>query len=64
MAQNLIANGHVRLNGIRVQKPSIEVKEGDMITMPRGEGALAIRVLTIPLRRGPATEAQGCYSEI
>jgi ribosome-associated heat shock protein Hsp15 len=64
LAQALIATGHVRLNGQRVEKPSIEVKVGDALTLPRGEGALAIRVLILPLRRGPASEAQASYSEI
>ena len=64
LAQALIGEGHVRLNGNRVAKPSVEVKVGDTITMPRGEGALAIRLLSIPQRRGPAPEAQACYSEI
>jgi ribosome-associated heat shock protein Hsp15 len=64
LAQTLIAEGHVRLNGSRVEKPSIEVKVGDIVTLPRGQGALAIRLLSIPPRRGPAPEARACYSEI
>lgn len=64
LAQALIGEGHVRLNGNRVEKPSAEVKVGDTITLPRGQGALAIRLLSIPPRRGPAPEAQACYSEI
>lgn len=64
LAQALVATGHVRLNGVRVEKSSIEVKVGDAITLPRGEGALAIRIVAIPSRRGPAPEAQACYSEI
>jgi ribosome-associated heat shock protein Hsp15 len=64
LAQSLIATGHVRLNGNRVEKPSIEVKAGDTLTLPRGEGALAIRILSIPLRRGPASEARVHYREI
>ncbi len=64
LAQALIGEGHVRLNGNRVEKPSVEVKVGDTITLPRGQGALAIRLLSIPPRRGPAPEAQACYSEI
>lgn len=64
LAQALIGQGHVRLNGNRVEKPSAEVKVGDTITLPRGQGALAIRLLSIPPRRGPAPEAQACYSEI
>jgi ribosome-associated heat shock protein Hsp15 len=63
-AQLLIAEGHVRLNGQRIEKPSIEIKAGDTLTLPRGEGALAIRILTIPPRRGPPAEAQSHYSEI
>ena len=64
LAQTLIAEGHVRLNGSRVEKPSIEVKVGDIVTLPRGQGALAIRLLSTPPRRGPAPEARACYSEI
>ena len=64
LAQTLIAEGHVRLNGSRVEKPSVEVKVGDIVTLPRGQGALAIRLLSIPPRRGPAPEARACYSEI
>jgi ribosome-associated heat shock protein Hsp15 len=64
LAQNLIAAGHVRVNGNRVEKPSFEVKAGDALTLPHGEGALAIRIIFIPLRRGPAPEAQACYTEI
>ncbi|HMS19326.1 RNA-binding S4 domain-containing protein [uncultured Sphingorhabdus sp.] len=64
LAQALIGEGHVRLNGNRVEKPSVEVKVGDTITMPRGQGAVAIRLLSIPQRRGPAPEAQACYTEI
>ncbi|MFD1766560.1 RNA-binding S4 domain-containing protein [Sphingorhabdus buctiana] len=64
LAQALIGEGHVRLNGNRVEKPSLEVKVGDTITLPRGQGALAIRLLSIPPRRGPAPEAQACYDEI
>jgi ribosome-associated heat shock protein Hsp15 len=63
-AQTLIATGHIRVNGQRVEKPSIEAKAGDILTIPHGEGALAICIISIPLRRGPALEAQACYAEI
>jgi ribosome-associated heat shock protein Hsp15 len=64
LAQNLIATGHVRLNGRRVEKPSVEAKAGDVVTLPRDDGAMAIRILAIPIRRGPAPEAQSHYTEI
>lgn len=60
-AQALIGKGHVRINGARVERSSILVHIGDTITLPRGEAVLAIRVLTVPSRRGPALEAQACY---
>lgn len=64
LAQVLVAQGHIRLNGRRVEKPSAEVKVGDALTIPRGDAVLAIRVVAIPPRRGPASEAQACYLEI
>jgi ribosome-associated heat shock protein Hsp15 len=64
LAQALIATGHVRLNGRRVEKSSVEVKAGDSVTMPKGDGAFAFQLITIPLYRGPAAEAQACYREI
>jgi ribosome-associated heat shock protein Hsp15 len=64
LAQNLIATGLIRLNGGRVEKSSVEVQVGDVITLPRGDAAIAIRILTIPPRRGPPAEATACYSEI
>lgn len=64
LAQVLVAEGHIRLNGRRVEKPSAEVKVGDALTIPRGDAVLAIRVVAIPPRRGPASEAQAYYLEI
>jgi ribosome-associated heat shock protein Hsp15 len=64
LAQALIAAGHVHLNGKRVEKSSVEVKAGDSVTIPKGDGAFAFQLITIPLHRGPAAEAQACYREI
>jgi ribosome-associated heat shock protein Hsp15 len=64
LAQSLVLGGHVRVNGKRVEKTSFDVKIGDYITFPRGDGAAAVRIEAIPGRRGPAAEAQSCYSEI
>jgi ribosome-associated heat shock protein Hsp15 len=63
-AQALIAQGHVRINGKRVEKVSMEGKVGDVITLPRGEDALVVRVLAIPAHRGSASEAREFYAEI
>ena len=54
--------GHVRLNGVRV-KPSREVSVGDSLLILRGTERIECTVLATPQRRGPASEAQACYTE-
>jgi ribosome-associated heat shock protein Hsp15 len=64
LAHALVAEGHLRINGVRIEKPSAEAKIGDTITLPRGENTLVIRLLSIPTRRGPGFEARQYYTEI
>jgi ribosome-associated heat shock protein Hsp15 len=49
------------VNGRRVEKGSAEVKVADVITLPKGDAVLAVKLLAMPARRGPASEAQSCY---
>jgi ribosome-associated heat shock protein Hsp15 len=39
------------------------VKPGDRLTLSLQERSLDIDVITLPVRRGPASEAQACYAE-
>ena len=64
LAQAVIEQGHVRLNGQRVLKPSEEVRIGSIIALPLHERIRVIRVLSLPERRGPASEARTCYEEL
>jgi ribosome-associated heat shock protein Hsp15 len=61
MAQSAIANGYVRLNGSRVERTNALVRIEDIITMPRGEDVMALRIVSLPMRRGPAPEAEAHY---
>lgn len=63
-AQGLAEAGHIRLNGRRVDRAHAPVRPGDLITLPHGLSVRVVRVSALPLRRGPAVEAQGCYEEI
>ena len=54
--------GHVRLNGER-GRPASKVAIGDRIQLVRQQLTYDLTVEDIPLRRGPAPEAQACYSE-
>ena len=60
-AQTAAAEGKVRLNGVRVSKPGHAVRCGDVLTLGKGAQMLAVRVLALADRRGPASEAQALY---
>jgi ribosome-associated heat shock protein Hsp15 len=61
LAQAAAVKGHIRLNGRRIEKASVEVRIGDTLTVPRGKDVVVVRVLGCGIRRGPATEAQALY---
>ena len=63
-AQGLIDEGYVRIDGRRVEKPSDQVAVGSIIGFPLRDRIRIIRVLALPLRRGPAPEARSCYEEL
>ncbi len=63
-AQALAERGIVRLNGRRIERAHAPVRIGDLITFPQGDVIRVVRVETLPERRGPAPEAQLCYSMI
>ncbi len=61
-ATDAVAGGLVHVNDERV-KPSRDVKVGDRLYITRSESRMEVMILSIPLRRGPASEAQKCYEE-
>jgi ribosome-associated heat shock protein Hsp15 len=61
VAQGIAQQGHVRLNGKRIDKAHQNVSAGDVLTLPLAQRVLVIEVLALPERRGPAPEAQSCY---
>ncbi len=62
LAQQAACSGVLRLNNARVEKASVAVKPGDVLTVPRGHREIAIvRVQALGICRGPAPEAQGLY---
>jgi ribosome-associated heat shock protein Hsp15 len=64
LAQAVIATGHVRLDGKRVEKPSEDVRVGSIVALPLHGRVRILRVLGLPRRRGPAAEARACYEEL
>ena len=64
LAQAVVAAGHVRVDGKRVEKPSEEVRVGSVIALPLNREVRIVRVLALPARRGPPAEARQCYEEL
>lgn len=61
-ASAAVQGGHVRLNGERARTSS-KVDIGDRVHLVRQQLSYELTVEDIPVRRGPAPEAQACYSE-
>lgn len=64
LAREAAAKGRIRRNDVRVVKASVEVKIGDVLTLPRGREVAVVRVLGCGERRGPASEAQLLYEVV
>ena len=64
LAQGLIEMGNVRIDGKRVTKASEEVHVASVIALPLHGRVRVLRVLGLPDRRGPASEARTCYEEL
>ena len=64
LAQALVGQGTARIDGRRVGKPSDSVRVGSVIALPWHGQVRVIRVLALPDRRGPASEAHAAYEEI
>ncbi|MEM7764073.1 MAG: RNA-binding S4 domain-containing protein [Pseudomonadota bacterium] len=62
LASEAVAGGHVTRAGERL-KPSHPVRVGDELAITKDRYIFRIRVDQIPNRRGPAKEAQACYTE-
>ncbi len=61
LAQRWVAEGHMRLNGVRVTRQDTAVVPGDVLTLPLMQSVCVVEILSLPERRGPAEEARACY---
>lgn len=61
VAQDMVEAGHIRLNGRRVERSHTRVGIGDVLVLPLAHGVRVIEIVSLPVRRGPAPEAQACY---
>jgi ribosome-associated heat shock protein Hsp15 len=64
LAARLVSEGKIRVNAQRVSKPARAVGPGDTLTFPQGRAIRVVRITALPVRRGPAPEAQACYDDL
>ena len=62
LAAAAVKGGKVHVNGERA-KPAREIAAGDRLDITLGSDTCTVIVLSLPSRRGPATEARACYEE-
>ena len=64
LAQKLVAEGHLRVDGRPTDRAHHEVRPGMVLSFPLGERVRVLRIEALPERRGPAPEAQACYTDL
>ena len=61
LAAELVGSGKVRVNRVRVVKPSHMLHEGDVLTVALRGQVRVLQVLSVGTRRGPPQEARLLY---
>ena len=64
LAARLVADGAVRVNGVRADAPAKLVGPGDVLTIAAPHVTAVVRVVSPGDRRGPAPEARRLYDDI
>lgn len=64
LAQSLIETGYIRVDGRRIEKTSEQVDVGSVVALPLQGRVRVLRVIELPARRGPASEARRHYEEL
>jgi ribosome-associated heat shock protein Hsp15 len=63
LAAKICADG-VRIDGVRVEKPGIGVRPGQVLTFTLGRHVRVIELVAVGVRRGPADEARMLYRDL
>ncbi|MHC2433804.1 RNA-binding S4 domain-containing protein [Bradyrhizobium sp. USDA 4451] len=63
-AAELVASGHVRINGTREKSPGHAVKAGDVVTVALDNSVRVLKVIAFAERRGDAISARVLYEDL
>lgn len=64
LAQDLCESRRLRIDGRVVERASAQVRAGSVLSWPRGDEIVVIRVEGLPDRRGPYVEARMFYTDL
>ena len=64
IATKFVSNNRLRISGQITQKPHKMISIGDVLTMTIEDNIKILKVLNIPNRRGPYSEALNFYEDI
>jgi ribosome-associated heat shock protein Hsp15 len=64
LAATAVAEGKIRVNSVKADKPSQALKVGDVITSRLSRTVRVFKVLDLGERRGPAAAAQRLYEDL
>jgi len=64
LAQEVAADGHLRIDGRVVDRAHANVRIGNVLTFPLHGRVRVVRIEMLPSRRGPEPEAMACYTDL
>lgn len=63
-AQAIAASGHLRIDSRPVDRAHAAIRAGQVIAFAQGPAVRVLRIVALPVRRGPAPEARNCYTDL
>lgn len=63
-AQAIAAHSRLRIDGRAIDRAHAQVRIGNVLTFLYNDRVRVIRIAALPIRRGPAPEAQRCYEDL
>ena len=63
-AQAIAESRHLRLDGRVIEKASTLVRPGSVLSFPKGDQVMVVRVEALAERRGPYEEARHLYTDL
>jgi ribosome-associated heat shock protein Hsp15 len=63
-AQKLCESRHLRLDGRVIDRSCVTVRRGSVLSFPKGDHVIAVRVEALADQRGPSTDARALYTPL